>query len=87
MENTLRKVDELIHLSLNTRRIAAQSAIGGMVLSIIGMVFAAAGFITPVVGAVLQELIDIIAILNALRLATGKQITIDLPNYTINKEV
>ncbi|STX37441.1 cation transport ATPase [Legionella feeleii] len=85
MENTLSKVDELIHLSLNTRRIAAQSAIGGMVLSIIGMVFAAAGFITPVAGAILQELIDIIAILNALRLATGKKITIDLPNYMINK--
>lgn len=82
MENRLSKVDELIHLSLNTRRIASQSAIGGMLLSILGMGFAAAGFINPVTGAVLQEFIDIFAILNALRLAFGSQIEIDLPDYT-----
>ena len=80
MENTLSKVDELLHLSINTRNIAAQSAIGGMLLSIIGMGFAATGFISPVMGAVLQECIDIIAIVNALRLAFGSKIKIDLPN-------
>ncbi|MFT3741659.1 MAG: heavy metal translocating P-type ATPase [Gammaproteobacteria bacterium] len=68
MESTLIKVDELIHLSLITRRIALQSAIGGMTLSIIGMGFAAAGFITPVIGAILQEIIDVVAIANSLRL-------------------
>lgn len=80
MENTLNKVDELLHLSINTRNIAAQSAIGGMLLSIIGMGFAATGFITPVMGAILQEGIDILAIINALRLAFGSKIKIDLPN-------
>jgi heavy metal translocating P-type ATPase len=80
MENTLSKVDELLHLSINTRNIAAQSAIGGMLLSIIGMGFAATGFISPVMGAILQECIDIIAIVNALRLAFGSKIKIDLPN-------
>lgn len=79
MENTLEKVDELIHLSLATRKIALQSAIGGMALSVIGMGFAAAGFISPVAGAILQEVIDIIAILNALRLAWRRKIEIDLP--------
>jgi cation transport ATPase len=48
--------------------IALQSAIGGIVLSFIGMGFAATGYISPVVGAILQEMIDVIAILNALRL-------------------
>lgn len=80
MENTLSKVDELLHLSINTRNIAAQSAIGGMLMSIIGMGFAATGFISPVMGAILQECIDILAIINALRLAFGSKITIDLPN-------
>ena len=80
MENTLCKVDELLHLSINTRNIAAQSAIGGMILSIIGMGFAAAGFISPVMGAIIQECIDILAIVNALRLAFGSKIKIDLPN-------
>lgn len=80
MENTLSKVDELIHLSINTRKIALQSALGGMLLSVIGMGFAAAGFINPVTGAIIQEVIDLLAIVNALRLAFGSRITIDLPN-------
>lgn len=79
MENTLSKVDELLHLSINTRNIAAQSAVGGMLLSLIGMGFAAFGFISPVMGAILQECIDILAIINALRLAFGSKIKIDLP--------
>lgn len=79
MENSLSKVDELIHLSLLTRHIALQSALGGMLLSLIGMGFAAAGYITPVVGAILQEGIDLVAILNALRLTVGTRIKIDLP--------
>lgn len=79
MENTLNKVDELIHLSLGTRKIALQSAVGGMLLSVIGMSFASIGYITPVTGAILQEVIDALAIVNALRLAWGGKIKIDLP--------
>jgi heavy metal translocating P-type ATPase len=77
MENTLKKVDELIHLSLATRKIALQSAVGGMALSLIGMGFAAAGYISPVIGAILQEVIDILAIMNALRLIWGNKIEAD----------
>lgn len=77
MENTLQKVDELIHISLATRKIILQSAVGGMVLSLIGMGFAAAGFITPVAGAILQEIIDILAIMNALRLIWQHKIDAD----------
>jgi heavy metal translocating P-type ATPase len=77
MENSLNKVDELIHLSLATRNIALQSTIGGMGLSIIGMGFAAAGYISPVMGAILQEVIDIIAIVNALQLIWGSKIETD----------
>lgn len=77
MENSLLKVDELIHLSIATRRIALQSAMGGMALSIIGMAFAAGGYLSPVTGAILQEVIDIIAILNALQLIWGNKIKTD----------
>ncbi len=80
MNNSLSKVDELIHLSMLTRKIALQSAVGGMALSIIGMSFAAAGFITPVNGALLQEVIDILAMINALRLTWKGTIEIDLPS-------
>lgn len=78
MENSLNRVDELIHLSLSTRKIALESAIGGMALSVIGMGFAAAGFLTPVAGAIIQEIIDILAIMNALRLIWGTNIEIDI---------
>jgi cation transport ATPase len=55
------------------RRIALQSAVGGMVFSMLGMALAAAGFLTPVAGAVLQEGIDLFAVLNALRVGrTGR---------------
>lgn len=80
MENSLKRVDELLHLSLSTRKITLESAIGGMLLSVLGMGFAAAGFLTPVAGAIIQEIIDILAILNALRLIWGKDIEIDTLN-------
>jgi heavy metal translocating P-type ATPase len=78
MENSLVKVDELIHISAAMRRIVLQSAIGGMVLSIIAMGFAAGGYITPVMGALLQEAIDVLAIANALRLTWSRNIDTDL---------
>jgi heavy metal translocating P-type ATPase len=80
MENSLTKVDELIHISARLRTIALQSAIGGMAFSILGMGFAAAGYISPVQAALLQEFIDVLAIANALRLTLGNSIKIDLKN-------
>ncbi|MFZ4542368.1 MAG: HAD-IC family P-type ATPase [Rickettsiales bacterium] len=78
MENSLVKVDELIHISARLRTIALQSAIGGMAFSIIGMGFAAAGHISPVQAALLQEFIDVLAIANALRLSWGKKVKTDI---------
>ena len=40
-----------------------------MILSVIGMVFAGLGYLSPVAGAITQEIIDIFAVLNALRAA------------------
>ena len=70
LDTSLKRVDELFHLSRRMRRIALQSAIGGMVLSMVGMVIAFAGWLPPVAGAVFQEVIDLAAVLNALRAAT-----------------
>ncbi|TAK61323.1 heavy metal translocating P-type ATPase [Methylobacter sp.] len=69
MNSSLLKVDELFHIGQRMRRIALQSAIGGMALSLIGMVFAGLGYLTPVAGAITQEIIDVLAVLNALRAA------------------
>ena len=78
MENSLAKVDELLHISTRLRLIALQSAIGGMALSLIGMGFAAAGYISPVQAALFQEFIDVLAIANALRLSLGKRVETDM---------
>lgn len=69
MESSLQKVDELIHIGHRMRTIALQSAIGGIALSVVGMAAAAYGLITPVAGAIMQEIIDLLAVLNALRAA------------------
>ncbi len=79
IDTSLSKVDELIHISRRLRRVALQSAIGGMALSIAGMVLAAAGGLTPVAGALAQELIDLVAVLNALRSARVPKSLSDLP--------
>ncbi len=69
MDSSLSKVDEFLHIGKRMRRIALESALGGMGLSIIGMLFASLGWLPPVMGAVAQELIDVLAVLNALRVA------------------
>ena len=69
MDSSLLKVDELFHIGARMRNIALQSAVGGMALSLIGMGFAGLGYVTPVAGAVIQEVIDVLAVLNALRAA------------------
>jgi heavy metal translocating P-type ATPase len=77
MDNSLKKVDEFMHISRRMRTIALQSAVGGMVLSIAGMGFAAFGLLTPVLGAISQEVIDILCVLNALRAAIPPRVLSD----------
>ncbi|MBI3679030.1 MAG: cadmium-translocating P-type ATPase [Acidobacteria bacterium] len=69
LEPTLKKVDELVHIGQRMRRIALESAIGGMMLSLAGTLLAAGGWLPPVGGAIGQEVIDLLAVLNALRVA------------------
>lgn len=67
MDSSLRKVDQFLHISQRMKRIALQSAVGGMIASVVGMGFAAGGWLPPVAGALVQELIDVLAVVNALR--------------------
>ena len=63
------RVVKAIRLGRWVLRVALQGIWVGMALSGIAMLFAAFGFITPAVGAILQEGIDVIVILNALRVS------------------
>jgi heavy metal translocating P-type ATPase len=78
MDNSLTKVDEFMHISRRMRIIALQSAVGGMTLSMIGMIFATSGHLSPVSGAIAQEIIDVLAVLNALRAAFPPKVIHDL---------
>ena len=78
MDNSLTKVDEFMHISRRMRIIALQSAIGGMVFSVVGMGFAATGYLSPVAGSITQEVIDVLAVLNALRAAFPPKVIHDL---------
>ncbi len=61
------RVAEAIQISRRAIGIAQQSIAVGIGLSAIGMVFAASGHLAPVEGALVQEVIDVAVILNALR--------------------
>jgi heavy metal translocating P-type ATPase len=69
MDSSLKRVDMLLHIGRRMRSIALQSAVGGIALSLAGMLLASAGLLSPVAGAVLQEVIDVVAVLNAARVA------------------
>jgi heavy metal translocating P-type ATPase len=61
------KVSKVIHIGKATIRVVKQSIFVGMGISFLLMIFASFGLITPSVGAMLQEALDIGVILNALR--------------------
>lgn len=66
-KNDFELVYESLAISRNTMSIAKQSMIGGITLSVVLMLVAAFGFIPAVIGAILQEVIDVFAIVNGIR--------------------
>jgi heavy metal translocating P-type ATPase len=67
----LDRIVPAIQIARRSRRIALESVFAGIGLSLLGMIAAAFGHITPVQGALLQEAIDVAVILNALRALGG----------------
>jgi heavy metal translocating P-type ATPase len=65
------RVADAIAIGRRTVRIARQSVVSGIGLSMFGMALAAAGWLVPVAGAIFQEAIDVAVILNALRALGG----------------
>jgi heavy metal translocating P-type ATPase len=71
----LQRLVDAIGIAQRTRRIATESVIIGMGLSLVAMGFATFGLLAPIVGALVQEAIDVIAILSSLRALAGKSQT------------
>ncbi len=72
MVDRLQRLVDAIGIAQRSRRVAVQSVAIGMSLSLIAMIVASFGLLAPLIGALLQEGIDVIAILSALRALTGK---------------
>jgi heavy metal translocating P-type ATPase len=71
----LDRLIEAVRIAARSRTIAIQSIWAGMALSVAAMGVAAAGLLSPVAGAIVQEVIDLIVILNALRALRGERPT------------
>jgi heavy metal translocating P-type ATPase len=67
----LDRIADAISIARRSRRIAEQSVVIGMGLAFGGMLLGAFGVLAPIAGAVVQECIDVFAILNALRAVRG----------------
>ena len=72
----LDRLGEAILIARRARGIAIQSVLLGMALSVGAMIAAAFGLLAPVEGALLQEAIDVVVIVNALRALTGGGVVI-----------
>ena len=70
----LDRLADAMEIARRARRIAVQSALAGMVMSLAAMGVAAFGLLPPAFGALLQEGIDVAVIPNALRALRGGQL-------------
>jgi heavy metal translocating P-type ATPase len=70
LADRLDRVGEAIVIAQRARRIAVQSIVAGIGLSMVAMLAATFGWLMPVPAAIAQELIDVAVILNALRALT-----------------
>ena len=66
-DDRIDRVVDAVQIGRRSVSIARQSVLAGIGLSVIGMGFAALGYLPPVAGAVAQEVIDVGVILNSLR--------------------
>ncbi|MEZ5935687.1 MAG: heavy metal translocating P-type ATPase [Alphaproteobacteria bacterium] len=86
VSDRLDRLAEGVSIARRTRRIARESVIAGMAMSAVGMLAAAFGFLPPLAGALLQEVIDVLVILNALRaIAAGGRPLAALPAETLGE--
>jgi heavy metal translocating P-type ATPase len=68
MVNNMHRVHDALHIAQSAMKLAKQGIFFGMGASVILMILALLGYITPIYGALMQEALDVIVIINALRI-------------------
>lgn len=71
LKNDLSSVTKAVHISRDTLTIAKQAVLIGIIICVILMLIAATGIIPAIIGALFQEVIDVVSILYALRALKG----------------
>ena len=71
LKNDLSSVTKAVHISRDTLTIAKQAVLIGIIICVILMLIAATGLIPAIIGALFQEVIDVVSILYALRALKG----------------
>lgn len=71
LADRLDRIAEAMQIARRARRIALQGVLGGMGLSLLAMLLAAVGLLAPLAGAIVQEAIDVVVVVNALRALGG----------------
>ena len=69
--SSIGRVHELLHISKHTMSVALQGILFGIGMSVVFMILGGFGLISPIFGALIQEGIDILVILNALRVSVA----------------
>lgn len=75
MNNDIASVANAVSVAKHTKRVMIQSVLLGIGLAVISMIFAAFGFIPTVLGAMMQEIIDVVSIMWALTALRSRNIT------------
>ncbi|MCU9956047.1 heavy metal translocating P-type ATPase [Burkholderia sp. BKH01] len=82
----LDRLVDAMRIARQSRRIALQSVVIGMSLSVAAMTIAALGFLQPIAGAVIQEVIDVVVIINALRASLARPMLTEARRADIDVE-
>lgn len=79
VDDRIDRLADAVEIARGSRRLAVQSAMIGMSLSLVAMGFAAAGLLVPLAGAIVQEGIDVAVIVNSLRIVLRKRTRLARP--------
>jgi len=83
----LDRLVDAMRIARRSRRIALESVVIGMSLSVAAMTIAALGFLQPIAGAVIQEIIDVVVIVNALRASIVRRRSTEARLADVNVDV
>lgn len=73
LKDDLRRVAKAVEISQNTMRVAKQAVLIGLFICVLLMLIATTGILPALVGAMMQEIIDTVSILWALRARGGQR--------------